>query len=162
MLREHSEIDRHSRWPDVKKRIDGDARYRAVESSVLREDYFHDYCKILKEERRKQKDKERDRKERKEKEKREHRDKDRQKDKGKDGKTKDKRDKRDEGKDSERESGSRDDIAKSSKRKNSSDKDEHDQVRIANDVLSIRNQILMPIFLFHLSSAGRWRTSPNL
>lgn len=108
MLRECSEIDRHSRWPDVKKRIDGDSRYRAVESSLQREDYFHDHCKILKEERRKQKDKERDRKEKKEKEKREHRDKDRQKDKGKDGKNKEKREKRAESKDSEKE-GSKDD-----------------------------------------------------
>lgn len=66
-MRECSEITRHSRWADVKKYIDGDKRYRAVESSILREDYFHDYCKILKDEKRKQKEKDRERKEKKEK-----------------------------------------------------------------------------------------------
>lgn len=91
-MREHSDIDRHSRWPDVKKRIDSDARYRAVENSMLREDYFHDYCKILKDEKRKQKDKDRERKEKKEKEKREkEKEKHKDKDKSKDSKDKEKR-----------------------------------------------------------------------
>lgn len=86
LLRECSEITRHSRWADAKKHIDGDKRYRAVESSILREDYFHDYCKILKEEKRKQKEKERERKEKKDKSDK-HRDKDRR-EKGKDSKSK--------------------------------------------------------------------------
>lgn len=109
LLREHNEITRHSRWPDVKKRIDSDSRYRAVDGSNLREDYFIEYCKILKEERRKQKDKDHDRKSRKDK----HRDKDRR---DKDGK-KDKRDSSDRGRSTE----------KSSKTKES-DKDDIDQV----------------------------------
>lgn len=71
MLREHPDIDRHCRWADVKKRVDSDARYRAVESSLVREDYFIEYGKLLKEEKRKAKEKERERKEKKEREKRE-------------------------------------------------------------------------------------------
>lgn len=66
LLREHPSIDRHSRWFDVKKKIESDHRYKAIESSILREDLFHEYCKILKEEKKKAKDKNRD-KERKEK-----------------------------------------------------------------------------------------------
>lgn len=65
MLREHSEIDRHSRWPDVKKKIDMESRYRAVDSSILREDYFHDFCKILKDEKKRAKEKDRERKDKK-------------------------------------------------------------------------------------------------
>lgn len=49
-------VDRHSRWLDVKKKIDSDARYKAVESSSLREDYFREYCKMVKEEKKKEKD----------------------------------------------------------------------------------------------------------
>lgn len=41
---------------DIKKKIDSDARYKAVESSTMREDYFREYCKIVKEERKKEKD----------------------------------------------------------------------------------------------------------
>lgn len=83
-MREHPDIDRHSRWTDVKKRIDSDSRYRAVDSSLLREDYFLDYCKILKDEKKKGKDKERDRKDKK--------DKKGDKDKGKDDKRRDSKD----------------------------------------------------------------------
>ncbi|XP_039762266.1 transcription elongation regulator 1 isoform X2 [Pararge aegeria] len=75
-------IDRHSRWVDTKKKIDSDARYKAVESSTLREDYFREYCKMVKDERKKEKDgkeKERDRGSKKEK-----KDKDREKEKDKD------------------------------------------------------------------------------
>ncbi|XP_044737437.1 transcription elongation regulator 1 [Chrysoperla carnea] len=60
MLREHSDIDRHSRWPDVKKKIDSDPRYRAVDSSSTREDWFREYCKILKDEKRRAKEKDRE------------------------------------------------------------------------------------------------------
>lgn len=119
MLREHSEIDRHSRWNDIKKRIDHDSRYRAVESSLLREDYFIEYCKILKEERRKQKDKERDRKDRKDRDsKREHRDKDKDK---KDGK----KDRRDKHSGSQNRDGSKENASKI----HDLDKDDLDQVR---------------------------------
>lgn len=122
MLREHSEISRHSRWPDVKKRIDSDSRFRAVDGSNLREDYFIEYCKVLKEERRKQKDKEHERKSRKDK----HRDKDR-----KDGK-KEKRD-----------SSERDRSGDKSSRNKLSDKDEIDQVmsRAAPGISSVKTDL---------------------
>ncbi|XP_050311211.1 transcription elongation regulator 1 [Anthonomus grandis grandis] len=83
MLREHSDIDRHTHWVDAKRKIDTDSRYKAVDSH-LREDFFREYCKILKEEKRrrkeererekakekhKKKDKERERKEKREKDK---------------------------------------------------------------------------------------------
>lgn len=60
MLREHSDIDRHTRWPDVKKKVDSDPRYRAVDSSSTREDWFREYCKILKDEKRRAKEKDRE------------------------------------------------------------------------------------------------------
>ncbi|KAI5706111.1 hypothetical protein M8J75_004936 [Diaphorina citri] len=71
LLRETSEIDRHSRYSEIKKKIDSDPRYKAVDSGSLREDIFRDYIHELKEERRRQKDKDREsrRGERKEKEK---------------------------------------------------------------------------------------------
>ena len=40
MLREYPEIDRHTRWSEVKKKVDGDQRYRAVGDPLLKEDYF--------------------------------------------------------------------------------------------------------------------------
>lgn len=57
---------------DVKKKLDQDARYKAVGDSVLREDYFYEFIKILKDERKKSKskkskDKSKDKKDRKEK-----------------------------------------------------------------------------------------------
>uniref|UniRef100_A0A1B0CG15 Putative transcription elongation regulator 1 isoform x1 rhagoletis zephyria n=1 Tax=Lutzomyia longipalpis TaxID=7200 RepID=A0A1B0CG15_LUTLO len=96
MLKDNPEIDRHCRWVDVKKRIETDARYRAVESGVLREDYFHEYCRIMKEEKKraKEKEKEKDReKEREKKEKKGKRDKskDREKEKEKEKKRRDSR-----------------------------------------------------------------------
>ncbi|XP_065216790.1 transcription elongation regulator 1 [Planococcus citri] len=63
LLREHSEIDRHSRWSDVKKKLDHDSRYKMVDSSTLREDYFRDYIRILKDERR-HREREKERRER--------------------------------------------------------------------------------------------------
>ena len=48
LLKETSGLDRHSRWSDTKKRLDSDARYKAVDSSSRREDYFRDYVKSLK------------------------------------------------------------------------------------------------------------------
>lgn len=70
MLREQPDIDRHSRWQDVKKKIDSDARYKCVDSSTLREDWFREYLKVLKEERKREKEKERERKDRERKEQR--------------------------------------------------------------------------------------------
>lgn len=66
-MREQSDIDRHSRWQDVKKKIDSDPRYKCVDSSTLREDWFREHLKVLKEERKREKDrdrKDRDRKDR--------------------------------------------------------------------------------------------------
>merc|ERR1711972_961698 len=45
---EHS-LDRHSRWNDIKKKLDSDSRYKSVDSSSLREDYFLDFIHELKE-----------------------------------------------------------------------------------------------------------------
>lgn len=65
MLREHTEIDRHSHWMDVKKKIDQDSRYKAVGESILREDYFYDFLKVLKDERKKIKENKKNSKEKK-------------------------------------------------------------------------------------------------
>ncbi|KAL1115966.1 hypothetical protein AAG570_005461 [Ranatra chinensis] len=59
MLRETPEVDRHSRWSDIKKRLDADPRYKAVESSLTREDWFREHIKMLKDERKREKDKDR-------------------------------------------------------------------------------------------------------
>lgn len=80
MLREHSDIDRHSRWSDVKKKLDTDSRYKAVDSSNQREDWFREYCKILKEEKKRAKEKEREHKREKDKEKHKKKDKDKDRD----------------------------------------------------------------------------------
>ncbi|XP_044756362.1 transcription elongation regulator 1-like isoform X2 [Coccinella septempunctata] len=94
LLREHSDIDRHSYWGDVKRKLDSDARYKAVESSGQREDWFREYCKMLKEEKKKAKEKDREHKREKEKHKKKDKDKEREKDRHKDkedkGKDKDK------------------------------------------------------------------------
>ncbi|XP_053623455.1 transcription elongation regulator 1-like isoform X2 [Plodia interpunctella] len=77
-------VDRHARWADAKKKVDSDPRYKAVDSSSLKEDYFREYCKIVKDERKKEKEgkeKERDRSSKKDK-----KDKDRDKEKDKDKK----------------------------------------------------------------------------
>lgn len=47
LLKDTSEIDRQSKWSDVKKKIDSDSRYKAVDSSSRREDWFRDYVKTL-------------------------------------------------------------------------------------------------------------------
>ena len=47
LLKETSEIDRHSRWSDIKRKIDSDSRYKAVDSSSRREDWFKDYVRNL-------------------------------------------------------------------------------------------------------------------
>ncbi|XP_056630036.1 transcription elongation regulator 1 [Diorhabda sublineata] len=86
MLREHPDIDRHSHWSDVKRKVDSDSRYKAVDSHGLREDWFREYCKILKEEKKRAKEKDREHKREKEK----HKKKDKDKDKEREKKSKDK------------------------------------------------------------------------
>merc|ERR1712071_497296 len=60
MLKE-ADIDRYSRWSDVKRKVDGDPRYKLVESGVQREDWFRDYMIKIKEERRRSRDRSRTR-----------------------------------------------------------------------------------------------------
>ncbi len=64
LLKETEAIDRHSHWSEVKKSIDSDPRYKAVESSNQREDWFLDYVHDLKEEHRREKDKKKKNKDR--------------------------------------------------------------------------------------------------
>ena len=45
-------FSRHSRWGDVKKKFDSDPRYKTVESSSLKEDYFMDFVHDLKDDHR--------------------------------------------------------------------------------------------------------------
>jgi transcription elongation regulator 1 len=40
-------LHRNSSWTETKRSIDHDSRYRAIDSSSRREDYFRDYCKYL-------------------------------------------------------------------------------------------------------------------
>lgn len=102
MLRERHDIERHTRWYDIKKKFESDPRYRALDSAY-REEYFEDYLHILKEEKRKERDhKERDR-ERSNRDKERSRDKDKDKEKEKD-KDKDKEKDKDKDKDKDKES----------------------------------------------------------
>ncbi|XP_068153812.1 transcription elongation regulator 1 isoform X1 [Drosophila tropicalis] len=55
MLRERHDIERHTRWYDIKKKFESDSRYRAVDS-LYREEYFEDYLHIMKDEKRKERD----------------------------------------------------------------------------------------------------------
>ncbi|ALC47017.1 Fip1 [Drosophila busckii] len=104
MLRERHDIERHTRWYDIKKKFEADPRYRALDSAY-REEYFEDYLHLLKEEKRKEREhKERDR----ERSSRGTRDKDKDKDKEKEkekdkDKDKDKEEKKDREKDKEKE-----------------------------------------------------------
>jgi hypothetical protein len=50
-------VDRHSSWSDVKKKLESDPRFKAVDSSRDREDFFLDFIHDLKEEHRREKDK---------------------------------------------------------------------------------------------------------
>jgi len=50
LLKETTEIDRSSRWSEIKKKIDSDSRYKAVDSSSRREDWFKDYIRTLEKE----------------------------------------------------------------------------------------------------------------
>lgn len=47
LLKEQKHLHRHSSWTETKKLIDSDARYKAIESSGRREDYFRDYIRYL-------------------------------------------------------------------------------------------------------------------
>ena len=59
LLKETEAIDRHSHWSEVKKTVDSDPRYKAVESSSQREDWFLDHVHDLKEVHRREKEKKR-------------------------------------------------------------------------------------------------------
>lgn len=95
MLREHKDIDRHSHWSDCKKKLETDWRYRVVESASTREDWFRDYVRLLKDERKKEKEKDKDHRHREKDHKTDKKDRDRKDlDKGKETKSsKDKPDK---------------------------------------------------------------------
>lgn len=88
MLRENKEIDRHSHWSDCKKKLEGDWRYRLVESATAREDWFRDYIRILKDERKKEKERDKDHRH-KDHHKSDKKDKDKKEDKHKDKSSKD-------------------------------------------------------------------------
>lgn len=47
LLKEQKNLSRSCHWTDVKKKIDSDARYKAVDSSTRREDWFRDYIRKL-------------------------------------------------------------------------------------------------------------------
>lgn len=78
LLREHNDIDRHTRWGDIKKKLDSDPRYKAVESSTAREDWFREHVKILKEERKREKERDREKRDRDRKDHHKEKDKDRE------------------------------------------------------------------------------------
>ncbi|XP_067125378.1 transcription elongation regulator 1-like isoform X3 [Centruroides vittatus] len=47
LLKEQKGLDKHSRWSDIKKTLNDDSRYKAVESSSHREDWFKEYVSKL-------------------------------------------------------------------------------------------------------------------
>ena len=47
MLKEMKSLHRSSSWTETKKLIENDPRYKAIDSSTKREDYFRDHCKYL-------------------------------------------------------------------------------------------------------------------
>ncbi|XP_059155432.1 transcription elongation regulator 1-like isoform X2 [Physella acuta] len=47
LLKETSGIERNSRWSEIKKKINSDPRYEAVDSSSRREDWFKEYVKTV-------------------------------------------------------------------------------------------------------------------
>ncbi|XP_052899354.1 transcription elongation regulator 1 [Anopheles moucheti] len=60
MLRERSDINRHTRFSDVRKKIESDGRYKAIVEHSQREELFEEFIKVLKEEKRKAKEKEKE------------------------------------------------------------------------------------------------------
>lgn len=82
MLRERHDIERHTRWYDIKKKFESDPRYRMVDS-MYREEYFEDYLHIMKEEKRKEREmREQRERERHRERKSDRKEKDKEKDKG--------------------------------------------------------------------------------
>merc|ERR1711997_538861 len=58
LLKERNDVvDRHAHWSDVKKALESDARYKAVDSSSQKEDWFLDHMHDIKEEHRREKEK---------------------------------------------------------------------------------------------------------
>ena len=47
LLKDTPDIDRHSRWGEVRPKIEHDPRYKAVDSNARREDWFRDYVRNL-------------------------------------------------------------------------------------------------------------------
>lgn len=47
LLKEQTTIRKYSKWSDVKKTIDADPRYKHVDSSSQKEEWFKDYIKAL-------------------------------------------------------------------------------------------------------------------
>ena len=47
LLKDTPDIDRHSKWGDVKHKIDTDPRYMAVDSNSKRERWFKEYLRKL-------------------------------------------------------------------------------------------------------------------
>ncbi|KAG5451190.1 transcription elongation regulator, partial [Clonorchis sinensis] len=47
LLKETKGLSRHSHWSEVKRKIDADPRYKAVDSSSRREDWFRDFVRKL-------------------------------------------------------------------------------------------------------------------
>lgn len=47
LLKEQKSLDKHSRWGDVKKSVSDDHRYKAVDSSSMREEWFKEYVNKL-------------------------------------------------------------------------------------------------------------------
>ena len=108
---------RHSRWSDVKKKLDSDSRYKNVDSSGLREDYFLDFIHDLKDEhKKKKKDKKRSSRSRSRSPKGKDRSRSRSRRRSKSPKKKSKKDKRDRSRDRD------DDEYKKDKKKSKKDK----------------------------------------
>ncbi|XP_013099429.1 transcription elongation regulator 1 [Stomoxys calcitrans] len=126
MLRERADsIDRHCRWHDIKKKFEMDPRYRAVENSMYREDYFHDFLRIMKEEKRRR-EKERE-KEREQRERERERERERKSERKSDRKDKDRKDRsRSRTKDRTERDG-KDSSSKEKERKDKLDKDKHEK-----------------------------------
>lgn len=57
MLRDHPQVDRHCRWSEVKKLVEKKEAYRAVDGGgAEREELFLEYCKLMKEEKKRGKE----------------------------------------------------------------------------------------------------------
>ena len=45
LLKEQTDLTRNSSWTETKRAIDSDSRYKDIDSSNRREDYFRDYIR---------------------------------------------------------------------------------------------------------------------